>query len=94
MKKRTRQALIDELSQACKADRPVTIKHKGKPIAVVLPVEDYQEFQAGREKKLEKLKAEMKGILTLIRSRTKHQLLEEVETELKALRQKIEQGME
>ena len=91
MDEKTKQVLIDTLAKASDTDRPVTIKYKDKPLAVVLPVEDYQKFQAEREQKLMRLKQELDGILTLVRSYTHRQSLEEVEARLAALRQEIEQ---
>ncbi|MFC1975258.1 type II toxin-antitoxin system prevent-host-death family antitoxin [Chloroflexota bacterium] len=91
MDEKTKQVLIDTLAKVSDTDRPVTIKYKDKPLAVVLSVEDYQKFQAEREQKLIRLKQELDGILTLVRSYTHRQSLEEVEARLAALRQEIEQ---
>jgi hypothetical protein len=91
MDSKIKQALIKGLSKASSATYPVTFKQKGKTVAVLIPIEDNQEFCAEREEKLEQLKIELNGILTLIRSRLKHQQSAEIETQLAAHRQKIEQ---
>ncbi|MBN1991433.1 MAG: type II toxin-antitoxin system Phd/YefM family antitoxin [Anaerolineae bacterium] len=91
MDNKAKRALIQALTKASVTDHPVTIKHKNKPVAVVLPVEDYQKFQAEREEKLKLMKQELDGILTLIRNYTGRQSLEEVEARLAALRREIEQ---
>jgi prevent-host-death family protein len=91
MDNEAKQALIDVLSKASGTGRPVTIKHKDKPLGVILPIKDYQKFQAEREEKLKLVKRELDGILALIRRYTSHQSLEEVEARLSALRQEIEQ---
>ncbi len=91
MDEKTKQVLIDTLSKASDTDHPVTIKHKDKPLAIVLPAEDYHKFQAEREQKLIHLKQELDGILALVRGYTRRQSLEEVEARLAALRQEIEQ---
>lgn len=93
MDSKTKQILIEELSRASTTKHPVAIKRKGKSLAVVLPVEDYKIFEAKREEKLKKLKTELNGILALIRTHIKYQSLEEIETELATLRQKIEEEM-
>ncbi len=93
MDSRTKQALINELSKVSSAKHPITFKQKGKTVTVILPIEDHQEFSAECEEKLEQLKIELNGILALIRSRLKHQRREEIETQLAAHRQKIEQEM-
>ena len=91
MDNEVKQALIDALTRASIKDHPIAIKHKDKPLAVVLPLKDYQKFQDEREEKLRLMKMEFDGILTLIRRYTNRQSLEEVKTRLAALRQKIEQ---
>jgi PHD/YefM family antitoxin component YafN of YafNO toxin-antitoxin module len=91
MDDKTKQTLVDALSNASTADRPVTLKHKGRPLAVVLPVVDYQKFQAESEERLKRMKREFDGLLTLIRRYTHHQSLAEVEAQLAALRHEIEQ---
>jgi PHD/YefM family antitoxin component YafN of YafNO toxin-antitoxin module len=91
MDNEVKQALIDALTRASNIDRPVAIKHKDKPLAVVLPNKDYQKFQGEREKRLKLMKQELDGILALIRRYTNRQSLEEVKARLSALRQKIEQ---
>jgi PHD/YefM family antitoxin component YafN of YafNO toxin-antitoxin module len=91
MDDRAKKALVNALSRASITDHPVTVKYKDKPLAVVLPIEDYQKFQVEREEKLKLMKKELDGILALIRSHTSHQSLEEVEARLLALRQEIEQ---
>ena len=93
MYSKTKQALINELAKVSRAKYPVTFTQKGKPVAVLLPIEDHQEFCAECEEKLEQLKIELNGIFALIRSRLKHQRPEEIETQLAAHRQKIEQEM-
>jgi len=91
MDRKTKQTLIDELSKASATNHPVTIKHKDKSLAVILPIEDYEKFQAEREERLQKLKLELNGILALVRSYTGRQSLDEIEARLTALRQTIEQ---
>lgn len=95
MDDKTRQALINELSNASTVtDPPLTIKHKGKPVVVVVPAADYQKFEVERRERLKCLTSELNGILALVRTHTQHQSLEEVEARLAALRKKIEQEME
>jgi prevent-host-death family protein len=95
MDEKTRQALINELSNvSTMTDAPLTIKHKGKPVVVVVPAADYQKLEAVRMERLKCLKSELNGILTLVRTHTQQQSLEEVEARLAALRKKIEQEME
>jgi PHD/YefM family antitoxin component YafN of YafNO toxin-antitoxin module len=91
MDNEAKQALIDALTRASATDRPVAIKHKDKPLAIVLPNKDYQKFQDEREKRLKLMKQELDGILALIRRYTSRQSLEEVKAQLAALRQSIEQ---
>ena len=91
MDNKVKQTLIDALTRASIIDCPVAIKHKDKPLTIVLPSKDYQKFQDEREKRLKLMKQEMDGILALIRRYTNRQSLEEVEARLAALRQKIEQ---
>jgi len=93
MYSKAKQALINELAKASRAKYPVTFKQKGKPVAVLFPIKDRQEFCTEREEKLEQLKMELNSILASIRSRLKHQRREEIETQLAAHRQKIEQEM-
>ena len=85
------QSLINELTRASNAGQPVSIKHKDQTVAVVLPVADYQQLQIEQEQKLESLKTELNGVLTLIRSRLKYQSLEKLEAQLLAHQQKIRQ---
>lgn len=94
MNKKKKRALLDALAEASSQDHPVTIKGKDKPVAVVLPVEDYEEFKSKRDEKLKSMKRELDGILTLVRSYTGRQSLEEVEARLAALRQEIQQEQE
>jgi PHD/YefM family antitoxin component YafN of YafNO toxin-antitoxin module len=91
MDNEAKQALIDALTKASSIDHPVAIKHKDKPLAIVLPLKDYQKFQDEREERLKLMKKEFDGILALIRRYTSRQSLEEVKARLAALRQKIEQ---
>ena len=91
MDNKAKQALVDALSKASAENRPVTITHKDKSLAVILPAEDYQKFQAEQEEKLKFLQQELNGILALIRNYPGRQSLEEVEAHLAALRKQIEQ---
>lgn len=94
MSNKTKRSLINQLLRVSNADSPITIKHKGKALAVVVPIENCEKFLAEREGKLELLKKEFDGILALVRSCTGRQTIEEVEARLAALRQEIEQEME
>jgi prevent-host-death family protein len=94
LNKKKKRALLDALTKASSQDHPVTIERKDKPVAVVLPVEDYEEFKSRRDEKLKSMKHELDGILALVRSYTGRQSLEEVEARLAALRQEIEQEQE
>jgi hypothetical protein len=92
MDDKTRQALIKALSSASNTAQAVTLNLEGQSVAVVLPIENYQQLQAARDEKLKRMKQELDGILTLVRrSYAHHQTLEELETRLAALRQEIEQ---
>ena len=93
MDNKAKQALINQLSKTSISNHPLMIKYRGTTLATVLPVEDHQKFQAEREEKLKDLKTELNSILSLIRSHTRHQSLAEVEAQLAALRDNIEQEM-
>jgi hypothetical protein len=90
----SKKSLLEELTRALAKNRTVTLSYHERPIAVVLPVEDYEKYKADREQQLQHLKKELHGILTLVRGYTRDQSLLEVERRLAALRQEIEQEME
>lgn len=85
--------ILKEFTKASTTESMVTINHKDKPVAVILPVATYQQFQAQQEKNLEELKAKLDSLLTFVRSYTQRKSLEEIEAQIAALRQKIEQEM-
>jgi prevent-host-death family protein len=89
-----KELIISELAKASSSDHPITINYKGKPLAIVLSPADYQKLQAEREEKMQGLKVKLNGILALIRSHTQERTLEEIEAQLAALRQEIEQELE
>jgi PHD/YefM family antitoxin component YafN of YafNO toxin-antitoxin module len=88
------QILIEKLSKASASETPVTLKRAGKSLAVILSATEYQKFQAECETKLQHLKTELNGILSLVRSYTQRRSLAEVEAQLSTLRQEIEQEVE
>jgi prevent-host-death family protein len=90
MDEKAKRALIKALSQASTQEQPITIRKKNKPLAVVLPIADYQKLQDEQEKKLKLMKTELDGLLKLVRNRSGRQSLEEVEARLAALRRQIE----
>lgn len=94
MDSNVKQAIINEISNTLITNRPLTLKYQDRAVATILPVEDYQKFQAEREEKLKELKTELGSILNLICSYTRHQSLAELEAELLTLRHNIEQEME
>lgn len=94
MDSKVKQNIINEISKTLLDSRPLTVEYRGRALATILPVSDYQEFQAEREEILKNLEKELSGILDLIRSHTQRQSLAEVEAKLAALRQIIEQEME
>jgi hypothetical protein len=91
VKSKIEQILINKLSKASTSDTSVALNRAGKSLAVILSVAEYQKFQAESEAKLQQLKAELKGVLSLVRSYTQRRSLAEVEAQLAALRQEIEQ---
>ena len=91
MGNKAKHALIRTLSSLSAKNPANTVSPKNQPLAIVLPIEDQQKFQAEREAQLKQIKKELNGILALIRKHTGHQTLEEVEARLAALRQEIEQ---
>ena len=91
MDEKVKRALIKALSKASTEEQPITIKKKNKPLAVVLPIADYQKLQDEQEEKLKLMKTELDGLLKLVRNRSGRQSLEEVEARLAALRRQIEQ---
>jgi PHD/YefM family antitoxin component YafN of YafNO toxin-antitoxin module len=94
VKSKIKQFLIDRFSKVSASDPAVTLDHEGKPVAVVLSAEDYQKFQHKREEKLQTLKTELQGILSMIRTQTRRRSLAEVEASLAALKQQIEQEID
>ena len=91
MDEKAKRALIKALSRASTEEQPITIKKKNKPLAVVLPIADYQKLQDEQEENLKLMKTELDGLLKLVRNRSGRQSLEEVEARLAALRRQIEQ---
>ncbi|MBN1218003.1 MAG: hypothetical protein JXM69_03655 [Anaerolineae bacterium] len=91
---KAKRALVNALSRASAEDHPVAVKHKDKSLALILPVEDYQKFQAAREERLKLMQQEFDGLLALVRRYTGRQSLEEVEAQLAALRKEIEEAEE
>lgn len=90
MSSRDTQTLINELSKTSATRQPLTITRGGRPIATVVPIEDFREFEAEREKRLNSLKIEFDNILALVRSRLKNRLSPaELEAQLEAHRQNI-----
>ena len=94
MDSKVKQDIINQISKTLLNSRPLTVEYKGRALATILPVEDYQEFQIEREEILQNLEKELNGILDLIRSHTQRQSLTEVEAQLAVLRHIIEQEME
>ena len=90
MSSRDTQTLINELSKTSATRQPLTITRGGRPIATVVSIEDFREFEAEREKRLNSLKIELDNILALVRSRLKNRLSPaELEAQLEAHRQNI-----
>jgi PHD/YefM family antitoxin component YafN of YafNO toxin-antitoxin module len=85
--------ILEELTKASTTESMVTVSHKDKPVAVILPVVTYQQFQAQREKNLEELRAKLDSLLTFVRTHTRRKSVEEIEAHIATLRQKIEQEM-
>jgi PHD/YefM family antitoxin component YafN of YafNO toxin-antitoxin module len=85
--------ILKEFTKASSTESMVTVSHKDKPVAVILPVVTYQQFQAQREKSLEELRTKLNSLLTLVQSYTRRKSVEEVEADLAALRQKIEEEL-
>lgn len=94
MDSKVKQDIINEISKTLLNSRPLTVEYKGRALATILPIEDYQEFQTQREEVLKSLEKELNSILDLIRSHTQRQSLAEVEAQLAVLRHIIEQEME
>lgn len=90
---KAKQTLITKLSERLVSNHPLVIKYRNVTLATVLPVKNHQKFQAEREERLKDLKTELNSILRLIRSHTRRQSLAEVEAQLAALRDNIEQEM-
>ena len=85
--------ILKQLVKASTTESMVTVSHKDKPVAVILPVVTYQKFQAQQEKSLEELRTKLDGLLAFVRTYTRHKSIEEVEAQIAALREKIEQEM-
>lgn len=85
--------ILEELTKASTTESMVTVSHKDKPVAVILPVVTYQQFQAQREKNSKELRAKLEGLLAFVRTYTRRQSVEEIENHITTLRQKIEQEM-
>ena len=94
MKSKIKQFLIDKFSKVSVTDPAVTLDHEGKPVAVILSAADYQKFQNKREEKLQTLKTELQGILSMIRTQTRRRTLAEVETSLAAMKEQIEREID
>lgn len=94
MKSKIKQFLIDKFSKVSATDPAVTLDHEGKAVAVILSGDDYQKYQNKREEKLEALKTELQGILSMIRTQTRRRTLAEVEAGLAAMKQEIEQEID
>ena len=68
MDQSTKQALLEKLAKASTTSDPVAIKHKGKQIATVLPIEDHQKFQTARNQEIQNLKLELNNFLLRVES--------------------------
>src|SRR5262245_52154310 len=82
--------ILKEFTKASTTESIVTVSHKDKPVAVILPVVTYQQFQAQREKSLQELRTKLESLLTLVRTYTQRKSMEEIEAQLAVLRQTIE----
>ncbi len=85
--------ILKELTKASTTESIVTVSHNDKPVALILPVVTYQQFQAEQEKSLEELKVKLDGLLAFVQSYTRRKSLEEVEAQIAALRETIEEEM-
>ena len=89
----TKQLLVEKLSNVSNGRHPVALEHKGQVLAVVLPAGNYQQYQVEQQRKLERLKTELNGILKLVRCRLKYQSPAELEVRLAEHQQIIKQKL-
>ncbi len=85
--------ILEELTKASNTESTVTVSHNDKPVALILPVVTYQQFQAEQEKSLEELKVKLDRLLAFVQSYTRRKTIEELEAQIAALREKIEEEM-
>lgn len=85
--------ILQEITKASTTESIVTVSHNDKPVALILPVVSYQQFQAEQEKSLEELKVKLDSLLAFVRTYTRRKSIEEVEAQIAALRKEIEQEM-
>ena len=85
--------ILQEITKASTTESIVTVSHNDKPVALILPVVSYQQFQAEQEKSLEELKVKLDSLLAFVRTYTRRKSIEEVEAQIAALRETIEQEM-
>jgi hypothetical protein len=85
--------ILQEITKASTTESIVTVSHDDKPVALILPVVSYQQFQADQEKSLEELKVKLDSLLAFVRTYTRRKSIEEVEAQIAALRETIEQEM-
>ncbi|MCB0164161.1 MAG: hypothetical protein KDI79_08055 [Anaerolineae bacterium] len=88
-----KKKLINRLHQASSQNGPTILDENGQVMAVVLSASDYQQFQAERDDRLNKLKHKLDAVLALIQSHTRKRSLADVEARLGALRKIILEEM-
>ena len=68
---------------------PIVLEKNGRPVAVVIKYDDYQQMGTGRIQRREAAWQELDAVLAQVHARTQNLDAEEVEADITALRQEV-----